>query len=715
MNSKNNLAGLLVLALAGAGLAGCDSVKDVRSEPSTALPDQTVVLQGTISGIGSRRSIVLTNNGNVDGAVSFLAPVPTEPTSGAVVTPFSFGTVPVGSAYNIEIRTQPYGKQCSVAGGAGTISAVTPPDIRITCADNVPRYSLTVNLNSAFASAQGARVQLTTEEAVYEQTVTAGQATVVFPSVLFNASTAANAGPVPTPAPPPGTPTFTWTVTASTTVGGTLNKCPVTNATNPTVSGVAQNPSANITNVSVGACSFTVSGAVAYSVPSTGGAAPAMPTGGLTVELRNTAGQTVATQPVTAFGSFTFGGGTPTQFQSNSGAVFEVVVASQPTGMFCMPGNGSYSSLYVTGLNNPVNITSTSTVAGTSTALNIYCRAIPATNRQLRGTYRLKSSTWTASATATPLTSTWDIDDFTVQNRATSAMLTFFESGSFLYGTHASTNQVEQGFYDYDPVGQTLRFTLHTDTNTSTTFPAGFNPGSSNNIATPGISAAPGPVVNGGVSHRAMVNVVKTSAGALSQIAGTFGPGATTATAARLDWVLEEPHSVNAQMTGTWATQDHRRFWVYDLLTYYGTHVGVVGGGISLNDACFTMEDVTAASSFYTRRGSITGCYPWNRPSTGQFYFISGQESIDFVTPSLTLIPGWVGRMPGGQAAFDGRSPSPIYFHIAPAASFFTGADSTYFPAQSTAWCATEILGVRETLHGNAINYPVYFCRTRAN
>lgn len=715
MNSKINIAGLVGLALVGAGLAGCDSVKDVRSAPSTALPDQTVVLQGTINGLGSRRSIVLMNNGNADGAVSFLAPVPTAATTGTVATPFSFGTVPVGSAYNVEVRTQPYGKECTVSGGSGTISTATALSITINCVDNVPRYSMTVNLNPAFASAEGARVQLITEEAVHEQSVTAGQTTAVFPGVLFNASTAANAGPVPSPAPPAGTPTFTWTVTASTTVGGTLNKCPVTNPTNPTVSGVAQNPSADISNVTVGACSFTISGAVAYSIPSTGGAAPAMPGGGLTVELRNMQGQTVATQAVAAFGAFTFGGGTPTQFQSNSSAVYEVAVTSHPAGMYCMPGNGSYTSLYVTGLNNPVNVTTTSTVAGTSTALNIYCRANPATDRQLRGTYRLKSSTWTASGTATPLTSTWNIDDFSVQNRATSAMLTLFESGAFLYGAHASSNQVEQGFYDYDPVGQTLRFTIHTDTNTSTTFPAGFNPGNSNNIATPGISAAPGPVVNGGVSHRAMANVVKSNVGALGRITGTFGPDATTATAQRLDWELIEPHSIDAQMTGTWVTQDHRRSWVYDLLTYYGTHVGVVGGAVSLNDACFTMEDVTAASSFYTRRGSITGCYPWNRPSSGQFYFISGQESIDYQIPSSALVPGWVGRMPGGQAAFDGRSPSPIHFHIAPAASFFAGADPTYFPAQATSWCATEILGVRETLHGNAINYPVYFCRTRAN
>ncbi len=64
-------------------------------------------------------------------------------------------------------------------------------------------------------------------------------------------------------------------------------------------------------------------------------------------------------------------------------------------------------------------------------------------------------------------------------------------------------------------------------------------------------------------------------------ITGTFGadPNATTATNNRLDWVLTEPISIDNEMTGTWISQDHRRFWVWDYTTYYGYHVGVEGGG----------------------------------------------------------------------------------------------------------------------------------------
>ena len=71
-------------------------------------------------------------------------------------------------------------------------------------------------------------------------------------------------------------------------------------------------------------------------------------------------------------------------------------------------------------------------------------------------------------------------------------------------------------------------------------------------------------------------------------------------------------------MTGAWISQDHRRFWVWDYLTNYGMHVGVLGGAPSVNDACFTMLDVRASYGIYTRRGSNTGCYPLDRPAVAE-------------------------------------------------------------------------------------------------
>jgi hypothetical protein len=196
----------------------------------------------------------------------------------------------------------------------------------------------------------------------------------------------------------------------------------------------------------------------------------------------------------------------------------------------------------------------------------------------------------------------------------------------------------------------------------------------------------------------------------------------------QLDWQLTEPQSLNGEMTGTWITQDHRRAYVWDFATYYGHHVGVTGGAATVQDACFTMDNLHVSSGQYTRRGSVTGCYPWNRPFTNQFYLITTAEAVDFQSPAG--LPGFIGRIPGGATALDGRSPSPLYFQVAPAASFAGTASATYFPTPPAtgysaatpfnsgtfgSWCTTEILGLRATLNNVPIDYPVYFCRTRAN
>jgi hypothetical protein len=181
-------------------------------------------------------------------------------------------------------------------------------------------------------------------------------------------------------------------------------------------------------------------------------------------------------------------------------------------------------------------------------------------------------------------------------------------------------------------------------------------------------------------------------------------------------------------MTGAWLAQDSRRLWVFDKETYYGTHVGVVGV-YAMNDACFTMPDVSVSSGLYTRRPSINGCYPWPRPAAGQTpaYAPTGLvESVDLKSPQfiptsststaggaidIGTLPTYMARIPGGAQAVDGRSPSPIYFHIAPAAQFYAEAPAQYFPTESTSWCTTEILGIRATLNAVPIHKPVYFCR----
>jgi hypothetical protein len=464
-------------------------------------------------------------------------------------------------------------------------------------------------------------------------------------------------------------------------------------------------------------------------------------------------------------------------------------------------------SLYRTGTNNPTDITATATAGAAANTrawgsrLNVFCRALPAAGRELTGTYRLTSSSWTPAPTTaqpTPATVTvaYNQYDWTTQNIGSSNVLTLFSDGTFLYGTHANgygaaldgvaaasySVQVEHGFYDYDPVLGTLRFTLITDTNPTATYPAAFSSATGTQVAqsrvwTSGLSSAPGASVSGtpavgagiGIWTAVMTNVQKstvpfnlgrsaTAPQTLSRITGTFG------TSPRLDWELTEPQSMSGEMTGTWTQRDHRRFWVWDYLTYFGTHVGVLGGAPSMNDACFTMPEVTASHGVYTRRGSSTGCLTYNRPAREDAgaYIVGFAEAVDFhltnttsstnafvgvaalntaapanvagsrLAPQFTgALPGYIGRIPGGNSAADGRSPSPIMFLIAPAASFGAQAAATNFTevggivgttffddlaevGDFTDWCQTEILGLRATLHGNPINYPIYLCRTRA-
>jgi hypothetical protein len=776
MNSMTGVSRLMAAVLCAAALAGCDSIKDVRTEPTTPLPPASVVVQGTITGLGSLRSIVLINNGDNTSPASFAAPPPAVPNGPAPVVPFSFGSQPAGAPYNVTIRQQPYGKTCTIANGAGTLTAGTTTNVAITCVNSVTRYNLTVNLNPAFAIADGARVTLTTEEAIY-QLPAAGQTSVTFNNVLFNAATTA------TPTPPPGAPAFTWIVTATTATGGTLNQCTVASST-------GTNPTANVTTPTVGTCSFTISGALSYSRPFGVTVDPALGAGGVTLELRNVQGEVKATQAVTAYGGFSFGGtASPTQFPSNPGSVYDVVVASHPAGQFCVVGDGGVASLYVvpvtaptaTSVLNPSNVTATGTVAPGATTLipgtrlTVFCRNRPATaNNTLSGTYRLTKTTASYVTGGTNAASSSIVEykpfDLTVQNTASSNVLTFFDDGSFLYGTHANSIQIEHGFYDYDATAATLRFTMHTDTNTGTVFPVGNafdarpvqNQGSPYSTATAGLSATPGSlcstatgtvacpaaVTAGTTRHAAMCNVLKVPGSNPRKVTGSFGgtatfaasgttftstttstcggaiappSGGTVVTAAtKVDWELTEPVNTATRLEGSWISQDHRRSFVYDDRNYFAFHVGVNGGAANLQDVCLALDNAAESSSFYIAR-AVTTCLPWNRPAAlpvAQFYGgpTANIEITDTSVPAVTQIPGFVGRLPGAVAVVNAtRSPSPAYFTVAPPASFFTVAPLTYFQVAPTSWCTTELLGIRATTNGNPIDQPVYFCRLRAN
>ena len=722
MNSKiHNSALLAAAALISFGLAGCDAMTTVDEDPYANLPPVNRVLDGQIHGLGSRRSVTLAYDNDPAHQMSFLAAAPYEPNVGTMMVPFSFGSLPAGTEYNIRVIENPYGKTCTVTGnGTGVVTADAPvPDIQINCVNSLPRYDLIVNLPAdpnLFTGLPGARVQVRTEDEWIDVGVEPGQTQLVFPQILMNATGQPNP--------------FTWTVTAITYENNTSSKCTVTNATaNVTANGNVSTPVVgNPAQPTQSACRFKIRGNIGYSAPPSSAYAPTA-IAGLELELRNLKGGVVETLPIPTCTPATADATCPYEFaisaRSDIRSIYDVAVSKHPPGQFCVVNAGGAAFLYVASTTgNPVDVNNA----------HIRCRALPDAPNQLVGTYRLHETVYTPNSVTSPetfVTSTWKPFDLTVHNTASSNMITFFPNGTFLYGTHAAAIQVEHGFYEYDPGAQRIRFTIVTDTNPSTTFPANFGPGPTNPTiasqiptAVPGISASPGPVVAHGQSHRSLTNVVFGSAdvinfGQVRTLSGVFGLDATTPTAAvpTVQWLLQEPISVNGEPTGAFVTQDSRRFWSWDKRSDYGLGVAVTGGAPSMNDACFELSPNDGSEGFYVRRPSNDGCYPWSRPVPGFAYTFGLSEIADFSVPNMGINLGFIGRIPGGNpiATADSRPPSPNHFRIGPAASY--PHDNSLFPEPDepfTSWCTTEIMAIRPTQNGVPIEQPIYMCRVRA-
>jgi hypothetical protein len=232
-----------------------------------------------------------------------------------------------------------------------------------------------------------------------------------------------------------------------------------------------------------------------------------------------------------------------------------------------------------------------------------------------------------------------------------------------------------------------------------------------------------------------------------------------------VSWELTEVASITGEMTGGWITQDRRRFWTWDKATDLGFHVGV-NGIVNLQSSCFVTEDASSPSGTYQRRSAQNLCYPINRPRTGQtlgiFDTITARDVgyltvTHWVYTNASLAPGagtsptgstapagtgsptaaqnvaqgeystaglfsrfpnYESRIPGGNSALDGRSPSPNVYYTAPATTFFAAAPAEYFPQPAealTTWCSSDILGIRATLNGVPFRTPIYFCRTQSN
>src|SRR5688572_26163529 len=99
MNSMFSHSRILAAAVSLAALAGCNAVEDVRSDPFIDTPPASVVLQGTVTGLSSKRSIVLSNNGLLSDSVTVVAPPPeSDYVNENFPVAFSFGTRPVRDA-----------------------------------------------------------------------------------------------------------------------------------------------------------------------------------------------------------------------------------------------------------------------------------------------------------------------------------------------------------------------------------------------------------------------------------------------------------------------------------------------------------------------------------------------------------------------------------------------------------------------------------------
>jgi hypothetical protein len=209
--------------------------------------------------------------------------------------------------------------------------------------------------------------------------------------------------------------------------------------------------------------------------------------------------------------------------------------------------------------------------------------------------------------------------------------LTFFDDGTYLYGHHATgsvcstTCGVEHGFYVYDTAAGTISFAPVTDTTGATGL----------STTGPGVAVA-----------TSLTNVQRTP-GPMARMDASFGTAS---------WRLIEPAHVHGQMAGAWATADHRRVWIFDAATYSGFHAGVNGLG-NAQDGCYNIEDLTAPTGSYTRRGNATTC------DLGISYF-----TLD--VPNAGTIPrspdGFVGKWPQSGSNADGRPSSPVNFTITP-------------------------------------------------
>jgi len=736
MNFKISSSRLVAAGLCAVLLVGCDSIKDVRDEPYTAVPTPTGLIGGTITGLGSRRSMVMSwsGAGNQDCQI----PDPGNPTNrlpapckflgieGETSQTFSFGSFDEGTAYNINVESQPYGKICTVANASGTVGSGAPAPV-VTCVNdtvNFPRYDLTVNIPAQFQTLPNMKITVATEDGTQVQDAT-GIASVTFPSVLFNSGS--------------NLPLFQYRVKATyqDTAGGETipNYCnftpisvasPLTaftsGGTNLDSSGGAVVPQGPLA-VTVAACAFTAT----VSVVNEDATASTAATGGLSLALRNhytgVDEQTLSVANYTGqtfsspfnYANTTLSFGTP--LKGNANSLYEIVVTQQPPGMHCIAAG---QSVVVADTQSATQGVGTNITAPTSSAValldpavldwwafanrQVRCKSVPVAPNILTGTYQMDAKTGTQA-------------NGNIYGRPRE-FLTFFDDGTFLYGigmdsasaTSASPNAtfttgtagivrgnysassgVANGFYTYNSAAGTIAFNVLTATNIN---PNGRGLNGMPGYATTTLFKTP---PFGSVLTRGLItatNVVKGANGALGTLNMDFTGGNPSSTR---HWSMTEPVSNPGEMGGAWVTADHQRVFVYDKTYTYVFHMGVNGYG-NLQDTCILpLEDSTFSAGRYSLHsdsatsGTIFSSVPTCQPGLLNYRQVSGYAKtydLPSALPANSTVPqiiqAFVGpipptglgpttprrppnyhaRFPGLTRPDDGRPSSPVEFEV---------------------------------------------------
>ena len=348
MGSTLHRMTLLAVAACALALAACNAVTNAGRTTAPAAK-ANVLLTGTANGLGGE-PLVLQNNGANDH--SFTNPISTV----AATSPISFGAVPKGSAYNITIKTQPYGRICTI--DSATASGVANADVKnlsVTCTRDsaVPTYTVSGTVSNLVAGATGLQVKLHTEDGDEVVAVSANGALNFVSKLLPNFA-------------------YSVTVSGNPMVNGTSHSCSVTNGSGT----IPPTGGANVTNVAI-SCSFLVGGAVTF--PLVFGPAPAIASPGVSLSFNQ--GSTVDTLVLTA---------TPFSYSTRKLATSDITtvsITSQPPGQTCVfKTGGTTASVLAT----PADV-----------SLSLTCITSPVTASQLTGTYRLGRDAFTFFANGT--------------------------------------------------------------------------------------------------------------------------------------------------------------------------------------------------------------------------------------------------------------------------------------------------------------------------